>query len=82
MMRQHGRALVAGVRYMMMNLLGSSLFLIGIVILYTITGHLLMVNIHESVVALGGERPVPRAADGGGQPHQRGPCDEVRAVPV
>ena len=51
MMRQHGRALVAGVRYMM-NLLGSSLFLIGIVILYTITGHLLMVNIHESVVAL------------------------------
>lgn len=52
MMRQHGRALVAGVRYMMMNLLGSSLFLIGIVILYTITGHLLMVNIHESVVAL------------------------------
>ena len=35
-----------------MNLLGSSLFLIGIVILYTITGHLLMVNIHESVVAL------------------------------
>ena len=52
MMRQHGRALVAGVRYMMMNLLGSSLFLIGIVILYTITGHLLMVNIHERIVAL------------------------------
>ena len=52
MMRQHGRALVAGVRYMMMNLLGSSLFLIGIVILYTITGHLLMVNIHERIVEL------------------------------
>ena len=52
MMRQGGRALVAGVRYMMMNLLGSSLFLIGIVILYTITGHLLMVNIRESVAAL------------------------------
>ena len=44
MMRQKGRNLVAGVRYMMMNLVGSSLFLFGIVILYTITGHLLMVN--------------------------------------
>ena len=52
MMRQGGRALVAGVRYMMMNLLGSSLFLIGCVILYTITGHLLLVNIRESVAAL------------------------------
>ena len=52
MMRQGGRTLVAGVRYMMMNLLGSSLFLIGIVILYTITGHLLMVNIHERIVEL------------------------------
>lgn len=52
MMRQNGRSLVAGVRYMMMNLLGSSLFLIGVVILYTITGHLLMSNIHESVAAL------------------------------
>ena len=40
--RQTGRALVASVRYMIMNLLGSSLFLIGVVILYTITGHLLM----------------------------------------
>ena len=30
MMRQKGRNLVAGVRYMMMNLIGSSLFLFGI----------------------------------------------------
>lgn len=52
MMRQHGRSLVAGVRYMMMNLLGSSLFLIGIVILYTVTGHLLMENIRDSVEQL------------------------------
>ena len=52
MMRQKGRNLVAGVRYMIMNLVGSSLFLLGISILYTITGHLLMVNIHESVAAL------------------------------
>lgn len=61
MMRQKGRNLVAGVRYMMMNLVGSSLFLFGIVILYTITGHLLMVNIRESVAALvaTGEYQIP-----------------------
>lgn len=52
LIRQNGRSLVAGVRYMIMNLLGSSLFLIGVVILYTITGHLLMANLHESVAAL------------------------------
>ena len=61
MMRQKGRNLVAGVRYMIMNLLGSSLFLFGIVLLYTITGHLLMENIHDSVAALmqTGEYKVP-----------------------
>ena len=61
MMRQKGRNLVAGVRYMMMNLVGSSLFLFGIVILYTITGHLLMVNIRESVAVLAatGEYKIP-----------------------
>ena len=37
-----GRALVATTRYMIMSLLGSGLFLLGIVILYSITGHLLM----------------------------------------
>lgn len=61
MIRQKGRNLVAGVRYMMMNLVGSSLFLFGIVILYSITGHLLMVNIRESVAALAasGEYKIP-----------------------
>ncbi len=60
-MRQTGRGLVASVRYMIMNLLGSSLFLIGIVILYTITGHLLMEPARESVQALvdSGEYRVP-----------------------
>ena len=52
MMRQNGHALVGGVRYLIMNLLGSSLFLIGVVLLYTITGHLLMANISESVAQL------------------------------
>ena len=61
MMRQKGRNLVAGVRYMIMNLVGSSLFLFGISILYTITGHLLMANIHEGVAALAasGEYKIP-----------------------
>ena len=61
MMRQKGRNLVAGVRYMIMNLVGSSLFLFGISILYTITGHLLMANIHEGVAALAasGDYKVP-----------------------
>ena len=61
MMRQKGRNLVAGVRYMIMNLVGSSLFLLGISILYTITGHLLMANIHEGVAVLAesGEYQIP-----------------------
>ena len=61
MSRQKGRNLVAGVRYMIMNLLGSSLFLIGVVLLYTVTGHLLMENIQQSVAALyaSGEYHVP-----------------------
>ena len=37
-----GRALVATTRYMIMSLLGSGLFLLGMVMLYSITGHLLM----------------------------------------
>ncbi len=37
-----GRALVAATRYLIMSLLGSGLFLLGIIILYNITGHLLM----------------------------------------
>lgn len=61
MIRQNGASLVAGVRYLIMNLLGSSLFLIGIVLLYSVTGHLLMANLQESVAALAatGEYRVP-----------------------
>lgn len=61
MMRQNGRALVGGVRYLIMNLVGSNLFLVGVVLLYTITGHLLMANIHERVaeLAASGQYRVP-----------------------
>ena len=47
-----GTALSAAIRYMIMSLLGSGLFLIGVVILYNITGHLLMEPIGEGIRTL------------------------------
>lgn len=47
-----GKALVATLRYLIMSLLGSGLFLMGICTLYGITGHLLMENIGETVNTL------------------------------
>lgn len=47
--RSKGRTLVAAMRYMVLNLVGSGLFLLGVCILYHITGHLLMENIRASV---------------------------------
>lgn len=41
--------LAASMRYLIMSLLGSGLFLIGICLIYGLTGHLLMPNIQESV---------------------------------
>lgn len=52
MIRQNGRTIEAAVRYMIMSLLGSGLLLMGICMLYDLTGHLLMPNIKESVAAL------------------------------
>ena len=49
-----GRSLVAAVRYMIMNLIGSALFLLGIILLYDLTGHLLMSSIHEALQAQAG----------------------------
>lgn len=49
MIRQNGRTIEAATRYMIMSLLGSGLLLMGLCILYDITGHLLMSNIKESV---------------------------------
>ncbi len=47
--RQIGRTFEAAVRYMIMSLLGSGLLLMGICMLYDMTGHLLMSNMKESV---------------------------------
>ena len=61
MIRQNGRTIEATVRYMIMSLVGSGLFLMGLCMLYDITGHLLMENIAESVKALSasGEYRIP-----------------------
>ena len=48
----HGRTIYGATRYMLMNLLGSGLFLLGVSTLYCLTGHLLFPQIEESVKAL------------------------------
>ena len=52
MIRQNGRTIEAAVRYMIMSLLGSGLLLLGICMLYDLTGHLLMSNIKEQVAII------------------------------
>ena len=52
MIRQLGRTTLAAVRYMIFSLIGSGLFLLGVTILYNITGHLLLPSLHDSVAAL------------------------------
>lgn len=61
MIRETGRTIEAAVRYMIMSLLGSGLLLLGICILYDLTGHLLMSNMKEQValLAAGGEYEIP-----------------------
>ena len=52
MIRQNGRTIEAAVRYMIMSLLGSGLLLLGLCMLYDLTGHLLMSNMKDSVAQL------------------------------
>lgn len=52
MIRQNGRCIEAAVRYMIMSLLGSGLLLLGICMLYDLTGHLLMENIRQQIVLI------------------------------
>ncbi|MBQ6175310.1 MAG: sodium:proton antiporter [Clostridia bacterium] len=56
-----GRAIVSAMRYMIMNSIGSAMFLLGIILIYDLTGHLLMENLHDSVVQLqaGGQYSQP-----------------------
>lgn len=59
--RENGRTIEAGVRYMVMSLMGSGFLLSGIMIIYDVTGHLLMSNIQEAIINLvaNGEYMVP-----------------------
>ncbi len=61
MIRQNGRTIEAAARYMIMSLLGSGLLLMGICMLYDLTGHLLMSNIREQVaiISASGEYRIP-----------------------
>ena len=50
-----GRSLFAATRYMLMNLLGSGLFLLGLILLYCLTGQLLFPQLKQAVAQLRGE---------------------------
>ena len=50
--REIGRTTLAAVRYMILNLVGSGLFLLGVVLLYDITGNLLMVPMQQEIAML------------------------------
>ena len=52
MIRQIGRTTLASVRYMIFSLIGSGLFLLGVIFLYAITGHLLLPSLHDAVAVL------------------------------
>ena len=47
--RNQGRIMLAATRYMIMNLLGSGLFLLGLSMLYCLTGHLLFPQLGPAV---------------------------------
>jgi len=61
MLRDTGRTTLAAVRYMIFSLVGSGLFLLGIIILYDLTGHLLIFPIHEvlEVITQSGDYHLP-----------------------
>lgn len=47
-----GKSMVGILQYLVMSLIGSGLFLLGVTILYSITGHLLFPQIQESIKLL------------------------------
>ncbi len=67
MARDTGATLVATIRYLIMSLLGSGLFLMGLTFLYHMTGHLLLPDLHRAVLALGetGEYALPLVVTAG-----------------
>lgn len=49
MVKEKGPTILSSVRYMIFNLIGSGLFLVGIVILYSLTGFLAIENIASAI---------------------------------
>lgn len=66
---------------MVFALVGSGLFLIGVIYTYSITGHLLFPSCTRPSPRCG-RRYVPVLHDGGHRPDDGGPCHQVRSVPV
>ncbi len=56
--REIGKTTLAAIRYMILNLLGSGLFLLGVVLLYDITGNLLMEPMHDVITEIVSESGV------------------------
>ncbi|MEG1782996.1 MAG: proton-conducting transporter membrane subunit, partial [Oscillospiraceae bacterium] len=52
MAKENGKTVSATIRYLIMSLLGSGMFLLSIILIYDLTGHLLMVNIQQSMTVL------------------------------
>lgn len=52
MAQNKGRSILASVHYLIMSSLGSGLFLMGICILYDVTGHLLMGDMQHKLIEL------------------------------
>lgn len=52
MIRNDKETLISTIRYLFMSLMGSGLFLFGIVILYSVTGHLLIPQLSEMITKL------------------------------
>ncbi|MBR6551397.1 MAG: sodium:proton antiporter [Clostridia bacterium] len=52
MLRSSGKALAAATRYMIFSLIGSAFTLIGIILLYSITGHLLFPQLYSTLQTL------------------------------
>lgn len=64
MIKKQGRTYVSALRYMIMSLVGSGLFLIGLTLLYSITGHLLMSPAKVVLEQIIAEHQLSSAVDG------------------
>jgi len=52
MIKDSGRTMLATIRYLFMSLMGSGLFLLSLILLYGVTGHLLMPQLATAIQAL------------------------------